>query len=397
VSGPRAGHATPRIGIDFSTLDATSSVSGQHRYVADLIRGLASLDAPGEYLVIGSGREPPDSIAEVFRTTAGPWRYVRSAPDAGRLALVTAQLRLAWLAAREGLDLLHATHAPVPVLAPCPVVATVYDLMQEMFPEYEAIAASRAHRWYRYAIRRRVRRIIAISGATAADLRERWGVSGDRVDVVRLGTRFSGAAAARAAAPADGPASDRARTPLLVSPYNLEPRKNLATLVRAGAALRGRWPSLRLALYGRAAVTPPREAEFERLLAAEGMGEAVDRVGVLDDAGVAALSARADVFVFPSLYEGFGLPVLEAMAVGACVVAHRAPAMVEVLGGAGVLTDASSADALADSIAGLLDAPERAAALRAAARVRAATFTIERMCRETYASYTRALGGVAPR
>jgi glycosyltransferase involved in cell wall biosynthesis len=263
--------------------------------------------------------------------------------------------------------------------------------MQEMFPEYQAIAASRAHRWYRYAIRRRVRRIIAISGATALDLRERWGVPGDRVDVVQLGTRFSAAAVAKAAASADVPATDRTGVPLLVSPYNLEPRKNLTTLVRAGASLRRRWPSLTLLVYGRAAVTPRREAEFERLLAAEGMGDAVRRVGLLDDAQVAALCARADVFVFPSLYEGFGLPVLEAMAVGACVVSHRAPAMAEVLGEAGVLADAGSADALARAIGDLLEAPARAAALRAAARARAAPFTIERMCRETYACYERAL------
>jgi glycosyltransferase involved in cell wall biosynthesis len=269
--------------------------------------------------------------------------------------------------------------------------------MHEMFAEYEAIAASRAHRWFRYAIRRRVRRIIAISGATAADLLERWGVPNDRVDVVLLGTRFSAADLGTAPGVAEASGLGLAGAPLLVSPYNLEPRKNLATLVRAAAGLRTRFPSLTLAVYGRAAVTPEREAEFERLLAAEGMGDAVRRVGLLEDAQVAALCARADVFVFPSLYEGFGLPVLEAMAVGACVVSHRAPAMAEVLGEAGVLADARSDEALACAIAELLDAPAHAAALRAAARARAATFTIERMCRETYASYERALGSARER
>jgi alpha-1,3-rhamnosyl/mannosyltransferase len=206
------------------------------------------------------------------------------------------------------------------------------------------------------------------------------------VDVVQLGTRFSAAAVAKAAASADVPATDRTGVPLLVSPYNLEPRKNLTTLVRAGASLRRRWPSLTLLVYGRAAVTPRREAEFERLLAAEGMGDAVRRVGLLDDAQVAALCARADVFVFPSLYEGFGLPVLEAMASGTPVVTVRDEALVEVAGDAAVVV---AEDGLA---AGIRLALAHREALVAAGLERARAFSWRAAAERTVGVYREALG-----
>jgi glycosyltransferase involved in cell wall biosynthesis len=394
--------ARRRIGIDISTLDGAAGTSGQFRYVVDLVRGLAALRLPAEFVLIGSRAEPVAELAGAFaeaEAAESAWRYVQSVPTLGRGGLLREQGRVAWVAARERLDLLHVTHAPVPVLAPCPVVVTVYDLMFELFPEYAEVARSRAHRWFRCGVRHRARRIIAISAATAADLGVRWGVGPERIDVVLLGSPFVGRDAGTPGGVTDCAegATELAMSvsgacPLFASPYNLEPRKNLAALVRAAALLLERHPRLVLALFGRAAVGAEREAAFERLVAECGMEAAVRRVGELPDAALARLYREADLFVFPSLYEGFGLPVLEAMAVGACVVSHNAPAMAEVLGAAGVLADARDARALAEATDALLKDSARAAALRAAARARAATFTVERMCRETYACYERALG-----
>lgn len=409
MSAPPRSHPLRRIGIDISSLDGIAPESGQYRYVVALVRGLAALRPEVRFVLIGSRADPPPEVAGLVAppfSAESAWRYVRSVPASGRGADLRDQPRLVWLALRERLDLLHVTHTLVPLLAPCPVVVTVYDLMFERFPEYAAIARSRAYRWHRWGVRHRARRVVAISEATAADLRTRWGVAPERIDVAPLGSPFVGLGAGVSSASRDGapgasqggavgapalPAEVAGARPLLAAPYNLEPRKNLETLLRAAAFLRGRHPGLVLALFGRAAVNAEREAAFERLVAKHGMGSAVRRVGVLSDAALGRLYREADAFVFPSLCEGFGLPVLEAMAAGGCVVSHDAPAMAEVLGDAGVLADARDERVLAGAIGALLAEPERAARLRAAAMARAAAFTVERMCRGTLASYERAL------
>ena len=125
-------------------------------------------------------------------------------------------------------------------------------------------------------------------------------------------------------------------------PYNLEPRKNLAALVSAFAQALPAAPAARLVLYGRAAVTPEREVEFDRTVAALGVRQAIVRTGFLTDDQLGWLYRRATIFAFPSLYEGFGYPVLEAMAAGACVVARGASAMAEVMDEAGVAVETAS-------------------------------------------------------
>jgi glycosyltransferase involved in cell wall biosynthesis len=177
----------------------------------------------------------------------------------------------------------------------------------------------------------------------------------------------------------------------LLSPYNLEPRKNLAGLVRAFACLRPQFPPLRLVLFGNAAWTPERENAFNALIDGLGVRAAVIRLGCVTDAELRWLYRHATLFAFPSCYEGFGLPVLEAMANGGCVVVRNASAMVEVVGDAGALVETIDTPAFAVCIAALLRDPTRRGMLGSAARHRAASFTVERMARLTYESYRQAL------
>jgi glycosyltransferase involved in cell wall biosynthesis len=179
---------------------------------------------------------------------------------------------------------------------------------------------------------------------------------------------------------------------LIVSPYNLDPRKNLDALLEALARVKDRHVGLDVALFGRTAVTSEREAHFERRLRELGLEATVRRTGPLSDTDLLQLYRDADVFVFPSLYEGFGLPVLEAMAAGACVVARGASAMSEVLGDAGVSVETTDPAASAAAISSLLDDPARRGDLGERARARAATFTVARMAEGTWRSYLAALG-----
>jgi len=183
----------------------------------------------------------------------------------------------------------------------------------------------------------------------------------------------------------------RSDTLILASMYNLEPRKNLSALVEAFSSVRKSFPNARLILFGRGLLTPEREEKFENLLADLGLHDSVIRLGVVSDAMLRQIYRRADVFVFPSLYEGFGLPVLEALASGACVLGANTAATAEIAGEAAELVDMSDSTKIATGIAKLLRDGERRAALRRMAPQRSRQFSVDAMVRRTWETYLEVL------
>jgi len=362
-----------------------------------LLRALASLGVEADFLVLGSGSAAVPEVRELVAGRPQRWRYARFEHSRRRASYWIDQLNYARLLRREGAALFHSLHGLALLLAPCPVVITQHDLMDELFPEYGLARKSRPYRINRWAVRRLAKRVICISEATARDLHDLWAIDKGRIDVVPLGSEFSCAADSHE----DGRihaklAHERPSNLVLVSPYNLEPRKNLSGLLAAVVRLREHYPSLKLVLFGRAAVTPEREAEFQRMVRDLRLDDVIEQTGFIEDENLQRLYRASDLFVFPSLYEGFGLPVLEAMASGACVVARGASAMAEVVGDAGVLVETKNATALAAAIASLLDNPVRRKQLGEAALRRATLFSVERMAGLTYRSYRAALGSGTP-
>ena len=365
---------------------------GLYRYVVDLVRGLSRTAPDARFLLIGSHDRPVPELAPLVADGSGMWRYQRFVPSVGRGAVFRDQLPYGRLLFRERVSLFHSPYLFVPLLAPCPTVVTVHDLTWEIFPEHERAARSMAWRLHRRAARHHAARLIAISAATAADMQRRWHVNPKKVAVVPHGTDFGTAVAASTRQP-DAPLPRALATdgPVIATPYNLEPHKNLGTLLQAVAQLRQSYPEIRLVAFGRAGCIGEREALLEQQLHTLGIENLVIRTGLLSDADLAWLYRRADVVAFPSLYEGFGLPALEAMAMGGCVVARNASATKEVVGDAGVLVETGDASALAAAIGGLLGDPARRKALAARAVERARPFTIERMARATWNVYREIL------
>ena len=165
----------------------------------------------------------------------------------------------------------------------------------------------------------------------------------------------------------------------------IEPRKNLLRLLEAYHQLRQDPPAVPRLVFAGGQGWGVRPV-FERV-ASLGLVESVVFLGHVPDRLLPALYTGAAVFVYPSLYEGFGLPPLEAMACGTPVVVSDTSSLPEVVGDAGVLVDPGDVAALADALASLLVDPARRAALSAAGRRRAATFTWERAARQTLAAY----------
>jgi glycosyltransferase involved in cell wall biosynthesis len=288
---------------------------------------------------------------------------------------------------RRPVDVFHGvTGFELPPRGPWALVTTVHDLVPLRFP---ALVPAR-HRW---AVRcllggalRRARRVIAVSESTRAEILHRYRLPPERVQVVpeAAASQFAPPAAAALAA-------TRARYGL-TRPYVLfvgflEPKKNLGTLLEAVARLRqrGLWGATELLIVGAFGWGPDPTARIQAL----GLDGAVRVLGPAPDADLPLLYAGALAFAFPSLWEGFGLPVLEAMAVGAPVVASNRGALPELTAGAALLAEPEP-EPFAEALGQLLGDAALRERLRAAGLARAAEFSWERTARETLAIYRAA-------
>jgi glycosyltransferase involved in cell wall biosynthesis len=306
---------------------------------------------------------------------------MRSAFELGPLGL---------LAGRR-FDVLHSPALTAPLATRAANVVVMADTTWITFPDLGKGQAATVRLWQAIVPRvaRRADRVIAISTAGAEDVERHLGVARERIDVIPLGY---GTPARREPTPA---ATLRERLglgdgPILLNVAMKKVHKNQLRLLRALPAVRAAVPDAQLVLPG--ARTPYEEqlrAEANRL----GLGAAVAFPGYVDDADLEGLYAEAAAFVFPSLNEGFGMPVLEAMARGLPVVAGAAGALPEVAGEAALMVDPESVDEIAAATVRVLtDAPLRER-LIAAGRMRPREFTWDRTAAGTLASWRAALGG----
>jgi glycosyltransferase involved in cell wall biosynthesis len=318
-----------RLGIDVSPLELTEA--GTARYLRNLLERFDGV-AVQAYAVRGASRPRKVARDVVWYLAALPWR-----------------------AARDGVDVLHCPGHRGPLRSRVPVVLTVHDLAVFRHPET-------FNRWTRTYSRvllppvaRAATRVIAVSEFTAREAVQLLGVDLDRVRVVAngVGPPFE----------PDGPAAEG---DYALAVGTVEPRKNLPRVVlaaeRAGIELRAIGP--------------------------RGWGDVgVETHGFVDDQRLAGLYRGAQCLVYPSLYEGFGLPVLEAMACGTPVVTSNSGALAELAGSAAVLVDPLDVASIA---AGIDEARRRRDELRAAGLDRARAFTWDETARRTLDVYREA-------
>jgi glycosyltransferase involved in cell wall biosynthesis len=276
----------------------------------------------------------------------------------------------------------------VPVPTDLPLVATVHDLTPIMFPRF----FDRQTGWlYGRTVRqiaRQARRIIAVSEQTRQDLCTLLEVPAERVAVVHLGVPQD----IRRPTPSQlGATLERyglAEVPYVLFVGVLTDRKNPLGLVEAFSLVAARWPDARLVLVG------------SEGLGGEAVGRRIQALGLDRQARVLGHVARCDlpalltgaaVFVLPSVYEGFGIPVLEAMACGAPVIVSDGGSLPELVGDAGLVVPRAEPDGLADSILEVLGDPPTRERLSRLALSRARQFSWERAAEQTLAVYEDAL------
>ena len=308
-------------------------------------------------------------VSPLVQTRAGTARYLRALLDRneyerlawggpGRAATIARDLwwyphGLTREARKRGVSVLHCPTFRGPVSTSIPLVVTVLDLAVLRHP---GMFNQWSRRYSRFAVPRVVQAaaaVITISEFTKQEVIEVLGTAPEKVHAIPI--------AVEEPFTPDGP---RAEGDYVLSVGTLEPRKNLARVQQAARAL----------------------AVPLRVIGAEGWGgvKVEGWAGRVSDEELAALYRGARCLVYPSLYEGFGLPVLEAMASGTPVVTSRGGATEEVAGDAAVLVDPLDVDAIA---AGIMEALARGEELRAKGLERAADFSWDRVARETLAVY----------
>jgi glycosyltransferase involved in cell wall biosynthesis len=359
-------------------------MGGVETYLRELCRCLlARPDAPRLTIFLN----PAGHAALKAEPWAGEAELVRC-PTVGRagVRMIGELTALGALVDRRRADLVHSVAMTGPLATRARRVVTVPDTIWITHPE-DTIT----HRLWRAVVpvvAKRAHRVVAISHAAGEDLRRDLGVPRAKLDVVPLGYGSP-------AVVAPTPDSElRAKLGLAPGPIVLnvgqkKPHRNLERLIEALVAVREAVPDARLVLPG-----PPNAAAEDALRAhaeRHGVGAAVTIPGFLETADLEGLYAAARAFVLPSLVEGFGLPVLEAMARGLPVACSRDSAPGEVAGDAGLTLDPTSVASIATATTALLTDDALHARLIAAGRVRAAQYTWERCADETLAVYARAL------
>lgn len=357
-----------RVGFDARAL--VSPAAGVRRYARELFGAMANLDGVE---VVAAGASPGADLP---------------AGVSGKAASASLPTNLGWMvsglprAARSaGLDVFHAPSYTAPLGGPRPLVLTIHDISYERHPEWYPYRRDPVRRaFYRWSAGT-ADRLITDSEFSKQEIAAGYGLDPDRIAVVPLaaGPAFTPADAARANA-----------SPYLLHVGDLHPRRNLAVAVRALKRVRARRPDLRglrLVLAGvdrgaGAALIGNSSPQDARM---------IELAGNVSEDALLQLYRGAHGLVYPSLYEGFGLPLLEAMACGTPVIASMASSIPEVTGDAAVLLDPNDDAGWAEAIESLSD-PAVAEQRRAMGIRRAAEFTWRRAAEATVDVYRLALG-----
>jgi alpha-1,3-rhamnosyl/mannosyltransferase len=299
-------------------------------------------------------------------------------------------LSLSSQARHHGLDLFHSPHYILPFRLPCPSVVTIHDLIHLIFSEY--LPHPLARYYARTMIGRAVREaaaVITVSHSSARDIGRYFPEAKSEATVIPNGVEA-------AFSPRPLPEvrewlkhSLDLKGGYLLFVGNPKKHKNLGLLMRAFARIQTSYPALELVVVGGSDSQHVQIAGEARDL---GIEPRVRLFGTVDHDTLAFLYAAATVFVFPSRYEGFGLPPLEAMSCGAPVAASNSSSIPEVLGPAAAYFSPDSIDSLMTALCRLLDDQKQRARLTRIGLSRARLFSWEEAARRTVAVYRRALG-----
>jgi glycosyltransferase involved in cell wall biosynthesis len=369
-----------RIGIDARKVQDF----GIGTYIRNLVEGLAELDHENEYVLLTGpqGREALTDLPDNFRV------LIERSPVYSMRELVV----LSWRLARLRLDLYHSTHYVLPLYVPSKVVVTIHDIIHLLYPQFlpNRLAFVYAQRMMRRSLNR-ADGVIAVSENTRSDLMEYFSLGDSSIRVIYNGvdetfrTRLSEEDLDRWLRQLD------VRRPYLLFVGNPKPHKNLDRVIQAYAKAleQTEFDGPLVCVGDRTAAQFKLRQRAEQL----GIGDRVRLLGHVAQEALPALYQGAALFLYPTLYEGFGLPVVEAMASGTPVLTSNTSALKEVAGGCAHLVDPLDTDRMAKAIARLMGDHEYRAGLAEKGLDRSRDFRWRLTAEKTRELYRQILAG----
>ena len=366
-----------RIAIDAHAVGA--KLGGNESYAVNLIEALAQIDSANHYTIYIT----TDEARERFH---GRWPNFKVRATLPHTPLIRIPLTLSAELRKNPVDVLHVQFT-APPFCPCPVVVSIHDLSFEHLPE---TFKRRSRTQLRLTVRhsaRRAARIISLSEHGRRDIIETYGITAERVSAIPL------------AAPSNfGPVHDNRELQrvrhnygidgdYILSVGSIQPRKNLARLVKAYASLRGNKSAdklPKLVLVGKCGWLYD---ETLRTLEETGVKDSVVLTGYVPQADLPALYSGALCFVYPSYFEGFGLPPLEAMKCGAPVIVGNKTSLPEVVGDAALAVDPFDVEAIASAMKKVIESSALRNELSIKGQTRAEAFDWRETARKTLAIY----------
>jgi glycosyltransferase involved in cell wall biosynthesis len=351
-------------------------------YVRNVLRHLARLDRDTEYILLC--RQQDCSLASELGEN------FRAVPESSPAYSVREQLAVPMDLRREGVNLFHAPHYVLPPLTPCRSVVTIHDCIHLQFPQYLPHRLGYVYaRTALWVAAHRSDRILTVSEASKKDILRHFRVAPAKIDVIynAIDERFG-------EPPSEADVSRVRERYQLNDPYvlyagNIKPHKNLERLIEAFHLLRREGlDHVKLLIIGDEI---SKYATLRRAVHRYKLHQHVRFFGFVPDRTLAVLYRLAAVFVFPSLYEGFGLPPLEAMASGTPVITSNVSSLPEVVGDAALLIDPYDPVAIAQAIRRVLTEPALRDDLRCRGLARAQHFSWDRSVRRIREIYAEVL------
>lgn len=310
-------------------------------YVRNVLRHLARQDQANEYVLICR----PEHVG----LAAGLGPNFTDVPDGAAPYSMAEQVSIPLDLRRHRIDLFHEPHYVLPPLVPCPAVVTIHDCIHLRFPQYLPNKLAHAYaRTFLWTATHQAARIITVSEASKRDILTYFNIPPEKIEVIYNGIdeRFW--------IPPSPEDIERVREryqlndPFILYAGNIRPHKNLERLIEVCQLLRREgFDHLKLLIIGDEI---SKYATLRRAVHRHKLHKHVRFLGFVPDQTLAALYRLAAVFVFPSLYEGFGLPPLEAMASGTPVVTSNVSSLPEVVGDAALLVDPYDCEAIAGAV-----------------------------------------------
>jgi glycosyltransferase involved in cell wall biosynthesis len=366
-----------RIAIDAHAVGA--KLGGNESYAVNLIEALAQIDSANHYTIYIT----TDEARERFQ---GRWPNFKVRATLPHTPLIRIPLTLSAELRKNPVDVLHVQFT-APPFCPCPVVVSIHDLSFEHLPQ---TFKRRSRTQLRLTVRhsaRRAARIISLSEHGRRDIIETYGITAERVSAIPL------AAPAHFAPVHDNRELQRVRHnygidgDYILTVGSIQPRKNLARLVQAYASLRGNKSADKLPKLVLVGKSGWLYDETLRALKETGVADTVVLTGYVPQEDLPALYSGARCFVYPSYFEGFGLPPLEAMKCGAPVIVGNKTSLPEVVGDAALAVDPFDVEAIASAMQRVIESPALREELSIKGQARAETFDWRETARKTLAIY----------